>query len=124
MFSIFGAVALVIAVVGLSAVVSFAATQRANEIAVRLALGARTHDIVATVGKDGMRSLVVGLVIGVIGAIAIRGSIGPLLFQTSPDDPFIIGAVAALLLGVAMVAILVPTMRALRQNPASVLKSE
>lgn len=124
MFSIFGAVALVIAVVGLYAVVSFAATQRANEIAVRLALGARARDILLTVGTNGMSSLVVGLAIGAIGAVAIRSSLGPLLFQTSPDDPMVIGAVAALLLGVGVVAILVPTVQALGQNPARVLRSE
>jgi ABC-type antimicrobial peptide transport system permease subunit len=124
MFSIFGVVALVISVVGLYAVVSFAATQRSNEIAVRLALGARASDILRAVGTDGMRALIVGLVIGAIGAVAIRGWIGPLLFQTSPDDPTIIGSVTALLLGVAVVAILVPTARALRVSPASVLRSE
>jgi predicted permease len=124
MFSIFGAVALVIAVVGLYAVVSFAATQRSNEIAVRLALGARAYDIIRAVGVDGMRALVVGLAIGVLCAIAIRGWIGPLLFQTSPDDPVIIGSVAALLLGVAVVAMFVPTARALRVSPATALRSE
>jgi predicted permease len=124
MFSIFGAVALVVAVVGLYAVVSFAAAQRSNEIAVRLALGARAHDIVRAVGADGMRALVVGLVIGILGALAVRGWIGPLLFQTSPDDPVIIASVAALMLGVAVLAILVPTARALRVSPANVLRSE
>lgn len=124
MFSIFGAVALVISVVGLYAVVSFAQAQRSTEIAVHVALGARADDIMRVVGADGLRALVVGLAIGVLGAVAIRGWIGPLLFQTSPDDPVIIGSVAALLLGVALVAILVPTVRALRVSPASVLRSE
>lgn len=122
MFTAFGAVALVIAIVGLYGVVSYAAEQRSSEIAVRIALGARTRHVLFAVGGDGLRSIMAGLVIGGVAALAARRWIGALLFQTSPDDPRIIGGVAALLLAVAVLAVLVPTARALRRDTASVLR--
>ncbi|HEU4631070.1 MAG TPA: ABC transporter permease [Gemmatimonadaceae bacterium] len=122
MFSLFGAVALVIAAVGLYAVVAFSAAQRSTEIAVRIALGAHARDVLAAVGGDGLRTVAIGLTVGAAAALGIRHWIGPLLFQTSPSDPGIIAGVAALLLGVAVLAILVPTVRALRRDPAAVLR--
>jgi predicted permease len=122
MFSLFGAVALVIAAVGLYAVVAFAAAQRSTEIAVRIALGAHARNVLAVVAGDGLRTVVVGLAVGAAAALGIRHWLGPLLFQTSPGDPRIIGGVAALLLGVAALAVAVPTVRALRRDPAAVLR--
>ena len=124
MFSMFAGVALLIAVVGLYGVVAFAAAQRSTEIAVRMALGARHRHILAVVGGSGLRAVLAGLVIGTAAVVAARRWVGPLLFQTSPSDPAVIAAVAGLLLGVAVVASLIPTMRALRRNPAAVLREE
>ena len=101
---------------------SFSAAQRSTEIAVRIALGARARNVLAAVAGDGLRTITVGLTVGLIAALAIRHWIGPLLFQTSPSDPGIIAGVAVLLLAVAVVATLVPTARALRRNPAAVLR--
>ena len=112
------------AVVGLYGVVAFAAAQRSTEIAVRMALGARRRHILAVVGGSGLRAVLAGLVIGTAAVVAARRWVGPLLFQTSPSDPAVIAAVAGLLLGVAVVASLIPTMRALRRNPAAVLREE
>lgn len=124
MFSIFGGVALVIAIVGVYAVVSFTAAQRSAEVAVRIALGARARSVFAAVAGDGLRTIAVGLAIGMMAALAIRRWIGPLLFRTSPSDPGIIAGVALLLLAVALVAMLVPTVRALRRDPATVLRAD
>ena len=124
MFSIFGGVALVIAIVGVYAVVSFTAEQRSAEIAVRIALGARSRNVLAAVAGDGLLTITVGLAVGIIAALAIRHWIGPLLFQTSPSDPGIIAGVALLLLAVALVAVLVPTIRALWRDPAAVLRAD
>ncbi|MEJ7813082.1 MAG: ADOP family duplicated permease [Gemmatimonadaceae bacterium] len=124
MFSLFGGVALVIAAVGLYAVVSFTAAQRSREIAVRRALGARARNVLAAVAGDGLRALLAGLGLGAAAAFFARQWIGPLLFQTSPSDPLIIAGVAALLLAVAMLAIVVPTLRTLRQSPAMVLRAD
>jgi ABC-type antimicrobial peptide transport system permease subunit len=122
MFSLFGAVALVIAAVGLYAVVAFSAAQRSTEIAVRIALGAHARNVLATVAGDGLRTVAIGLAVGATAALGIRHWIGPLLFQTSPGDPRIIAGVAALLLGVALLAVVAPTVRALRRDPATVLR--
>jgi predicted permease len=124
MFSVFGGVALAVAMVGLYGVVSFAVTQRSSEIAVRMALGARWPDVIRTVAADGMRALVLGAVIGVAGALSLRGWIGPLLFETAPGDPAIIVSAVAVLLALAVVAVILPVARALRQNPASALKAD
>jgi hypothetical protein len=120
MFSLFGAVALAIAAVGLYAVVAFAAAQREPEIAVRRTLGARGGDVLSAVAGDGLRAVGAGLGVGLVAALALRRWVGPLLFQTSPSDPRVMLGVAALLLDVAGAAVLVPTARALRHNPATV----
>jgi predicted permease len=122
MFSIFGAVALVIAVVGVYGVVAFSAAQRSAEIAIRIALGARPRHVLRVIGGQGMLTVVAGLGVGVSGALALRHWIGPLLFQTSASDPRIIAGVAVLLIGVALLATLVPTARAIRRGPAAILR--
>jgi ABC-type antimicrobial peptide transport system permease subunit len=124
MFSVFGGVALVVAMVGLYGVVSFTVTQRSSEIAVRMALGARGHDVVRTVVFDGLRALAAGAAIGVTGALPLRAWIGPLLFETAPGDPAVIGGAVAVLLVMAVVALILPVARALRQNPASALRAD
>lgn len=124
MFSLFGGVALVIAAVGLYAFVSFTVAQRSTEIAIRLALGARPRDVLAAVGGDALRALVIGLAVGTLGALFARRWIGPLLFQTSPSDPTVVASVAVLLLAVGIVAVVVPTLRSLRRGPAIMLRAD
>ena len=124
MFGIFGGIALLIATVGLYGVVTFATTQRLPEIAIRTALGARPAHVLSLVASDALRAVAAGLGVGALVVLAVRGWVGPLLFQTSPGDPGIVIAVGALLLSVALVASLIPTMRALRRSPATVLRVE
>ncbi|HEY4305521.1 MAG TPA: ADOP family duplicated permease [Gemmatimonadaceae bacterium] len=123
MFSVFGVIALVIAGIGLYAVVSFTAAQRATEIAIRVAMGARIRDVLSAVATTGLRSVGVGLGVGISASLFIRKWIGALLFQTSPSDPGIILGVGALLFVVAALAVTVPTLRLLRQNPATLLRN-
>lgn len=124
MFGIFGAVAVIVSVVGLYGVVAFTAAQRSSEIAIRIALGAAPKDILAVVARDGLRAVVLGLAFGVIVTLSARRWIGPLLFQTSASDPAIILGVAALLFFVGTVASLIPTLQALQRNPAAVMRLE
>lgn len=121
-FSLFGVAALMIAAVGLYAVVAFTATQRASEIAVRVALGARSRNVILAVAGDGLRSVAVGLAIGMIAALGLRSWLGGMLFQTSPHDPFVMGGVAALLFVTAVAATVVPTLRTLKESPARILR--
>ena len=78
----------------------------------------------AAVAGDGLRAIASGLAAGSALALVVQRWVGPLLFQTSPSDPGVIAAAAALLLGVAVLGIAVPTWRALRQNPAAILRME
>lgn len=124
MFSLFGLLALVIAAVGLYAVVAFIAVQRAPEVAVRLALGARAHHVLVVVAGEGLSAVAAGVALGATASLGLRRWIGPLLFRTSTTDPSVLAGVALLLLVVAAVAILLPVRRALSTNPAATLRAD
>jgi predicted permease len=121
-FAAFGGAALVIAAVGMYGVVSFTATQRSPEIAVRVALGARPFHVLAVVAGQGLSAVTAGLVVGVVAALLSRRFVASMLFQTSPTDSMIFGAVALLLLLTSCIAVVVPTVKVLRRNPAAVLR--
>jgi putative ABC transport system permease protein len=123
MFGVFGLVALAVSAIGIYAVVAFSTEQRSIEIAVRLALGAPRRSIVAVVANDGLRAVLIGLTIGTLVALAVQRWIGPLLFQTSPNDPLVIGSVVVLLFATAVAAVVVPTFRALRRGSSAILRS-
>ena len=99
-------------------------TQRVREIGVRQALGARTRDIARLVIAQGMRLTGVGVVLGVVLALVAGRWVGPLLFETAPDDAMVIGGVAALLLAVAALSAALPAWRASRLPPALALRAE
>jgi ABC-type antimicrobial peptide transport system permease subunit len=124
MFTIFGAVALVIAAVGLYSVVAYLVTQRTHEIGVRMALGAGAGDVIRLVLGDSARVVAVGLGLGVAASLLAARWVQPLLFRTSARDPAIIAAVAAALAAAALVASFAPTWRASRVNPAVALRAE
>ena len=123
-FSAFAAVALLIASIGLYAVVTAATALRLREIGIRIALGATRAHVVLTVLAEGVVSVVVGLAAGAaIVAIASRW-LGGVLFETSPGDPAVVLQTAFALLVVSVLALTVPATRALRTNPVDVLRSE
>lgn len=123
MFGVFGLIALAVSAIGIYAVVAFSIEQRATEIAVRLALGAPRRSIVTVVASEGLGAVLIGLAIGTIVAVGVHSWIGPLLFQTSPTDPLVMGGVTALLFATAGVAVVVPTLRALRRGSSAILRS-
>jgi predicted permease len=124
MFVIFASLALVLATIGLYSVVAYTVAQRTRELGVRIALGASVGNVVRTVVRQGVAFAVVGIAAG--GAVALYASryIEPLLFETSPRDPFIYGSVAAILLLVAIAATLRPALRACRVDPTVALRGE
>ncbi|HKG92275.1 MAG TPA: ADOP family duplicated permease, partial [Gemmatimonadaceae bacterium] len=124
MFTLFGALALLIASVGLYGALAYAVAQRTREIGIRMAVGARRGDIVRLVLVDGVRAALLGLGVGGVLALAAGRWIAPLLFQTSPRDPLVLGAVAAALTAVAVVASAIPAWRASRVQPTVALRSE
>jgi predicted permease len=123
-FTAFGALALGLAALGLYAVVAYDAAQRTREMGVRLALGARGGDVLRLVIGYGVRVAAVGVALGVAVALAAGPWVGPLLFDTAPHDPVVLGGMSVLLLVVAAAAGAVPAWRATRVAPGTVLRAE
>jgi putative ABC transport system permease protein len=128
MFSMFGAVAMVLAAVGIYGVMSFAVSQRTQEFGVRMALGADARRILGMVVRQGSRQLAAGLLLGVPLSIALgilgRDAIGSILYGVSAVDPVTYGSVIAMLVAVSAVATLVPARRATRVDPIITLRAE
>jgi putative ABC transport system permease protein len=124
MFVAFGALALLLAAVGLYSVIAYNVVQRTHELGVRIALGAHVGNVLGLVVGQGVRLGVAGIVIG--GMIAFSGArwLKPLLFQESARDPAVYALVAAVLLAVAVVASYVPARRAARVDPNVALRAE
>jgi putative ABC transport system permease protein len=124
LLSIFSAVALALAVIGIYGITSYSVQQRRSDIAVRLALGGRRGAVVGMVLGDGMRVAVPGLALGCAAALALTGALSSLLYQVSPRDPWALAVAATLLLTVSASACLIPGVRAVRVNPATILREE
>jgi ABC-type antimicrobial peptide transport system permease subunit len=128
MFTIFGAVAVVLASVGLYGVMSFSVNQRTQEFGIRMALGADNQRILRMVLNQGALQLSLGLGLGLALTLALtivgRDGIANALFQISPRDPLTYIAVSLLLSVVAFIATFVPARRATRVDPMVALRSE
>jgi ABC-type antimicrobial peptide transport system permease subunit len=124
MFVAFGALALVLAAVGLYSVVAYNVTQRQHELGVRVALGASGPDVVRLVVTDGLKVVGAGVAAGLLIAFWAGRFVEPLLFRVSPKDPSVFALVATTLIGVAIAASWMPARRASRVDPNVVLRSE
>ena len=124
MFLAFGALALALAAIGLYSVMAYNVAQRTQEMGVRASLGAQERDLIRLVLNEGLRVGVVGIVIGVMIALAGGQWLGPLLFQESPHDPLVFGFVTVVLLGTTVLASFVPSRRAARVDPMVALRYE
>jgi len=124
MFTAFGLLALLIAAIGLYGVIAYQVGQRTHEIGVRMALGARSGDLTRMVLWEGLRLTIIGLALGAVAAMASGRWVAPLLFGVSPFDPAVYAGVVATLSFVAIVACLVPAMRAAGVDPSSALRAD
>jgi predicted permease len=124
MFLVFGGLALVLAAIGLYSVIAYDVAQRTHELGVRIALGARLADVLRLVMGDGVRFAVIGVGAGGVIALLAGRWIKPLLFDVSPNDPVIFGAVTGVLLAVAALASMVPALRAAKVNPSVALRAD
>ena len=123
LISVFGFAALVLALTGIYAVMSFSVTLRRQEIAIRMAVGAQRSGITNLVLQAGARLALFGSILGILGAFAASQLIQSLLFQVSPMDPWIFAGSAVLMMGSAYLASLVPALRAASANPIQALRS-
>ena len=124
LFSLFGALALLIASVGAYSAISYAVTQRRHEFGVRMALGAQVGDVLQLVMTQGVRAAVGGAVLGSVAALLAGRFVTELLFKTSPQNPAVFAAVTLLILAVAAVATFIPAWRASRVDPVTALRAD
>ena len=120
----FAGLALVLAVVGIYGINSYAVTERRREIGVRLALGATPERLLREIVGRGMRLTLVGIVIGLLSAVALNSTLASLLVGVSATDPLTLAAVTGLLTLVGAVACYLPARRAIHVDPAEIFRSE
>jgi len=124
LLAVFAALALALASVGIYGVMSFVVAQSRQEIGLRMALGAGRGDVLRLMMRQGMGTIVTGLVLGLIGALALTRLIGGMLFEVRPADPLALGGASLVLLVVALLAVFIPARRATTVNPMEALRYE
>ena len=124
LFSILGALALILAVIGIYGVISYGVAQRTHEIGIRIALGAQRRDVLLIVIRGGLLLAAFGIAAGIAAALALTRFLSAFLYGVTPTDPFTFAAMAILLLLTALAACYIPARRATRVDPLTALRHE
>jgi putative ABC transport system permease protein len=122
LLALFAALALILAAVGIYGLMAYSVSQRTHEIGVRLAIGAQRRDVLRLVLRDGAKLTLLGIVIGIMAALALTRLMASLLFEVTPTDPATFAAVTILLAVVAFAACYLPARRATRVDPMVALR--
>lgn len=124
LFGMFASVALFLAATGIYATVSYAVAQRVREMGIRIALGATAQQVVRLVVREGMQFPVIGVLVGIAGSLAAGRVIAASLYQVAPGDLRVLTGTVIILLAVAVVACLLPAIRATRVDPMIAMRAE
>lgn len=124
LLGIFAAVALLLGSGGLYGVLSYIVTQRSRELGIRMALGARSFDVLALIIRFGLRLTIIGVALGMFVAFMVAGWLESLLFGVSATDPLIFMLVPVGLVMVALVSCYIPARRATKVDPLIALRTE
>jgi putative ABC transport system permease protein len=124
LLGIFAGVALLLASIGIYGAVAYSVEQRTGEIGVRMALGAQTADVLRLILRQGMAPVLLGLIIGMVAAVALGRLLTTQLYQVSPHNPALLATTAFILGAVALLACFLPARRATFVNPIEALRAE
>jgi putative ABC transport system permease protein len=124
LLGLFAVLGMILTIIGVYGVVSYQVAQRTHELGVRVALGASAADVLWLVLRDGITIGLLGVGLGLAGALAAREILAGMLYNVSASDPWTLGCGSIILLVVVLIATAIPARRAMRVDPVLALRSE
>ena len=121
---IFAGIAVALATIGIYGLLQYSTTRQTRDIGIRMALGARRADVLRTVLGRGFRLILIGVVVGVVGAVALTRVLSSLLYDVTSTDPLTLALVSCVLAAIALLASFIPARRAAKVDPMTALRYE